>query len=238
MWLEISFKFWIVSDFLQKPLAWFSKFYLRVQSENCWKNSFFCFLLRFFSIFERKFIRLLAKKLQKFVKTIFCVSTGTTCGFKFLKKIWTVFDFLQKPLAWFSKFYLRVQSKNCGKIFFCFLFRNFSDFERKLSNFWPKNVKNLSKLPSTCPEGQFVAWFFLKFWIVPDFLQKPLAWFSKFYLRVQSKNCGKRVFFVFLSRNFSNLSKIFSKFWPKNFKNLWKLPSACPEEQFVAWNIF
>ena len=81
--------------------------------------------------------------------------------------------------------------------FFRFLSKNFSDF-------WPKNFKNLSKLPSTCPEEQFVAWiFFLKFWIVFDFLQKPSAWFSNFYLRVQSKNCGRNNFFYSSFLNFS-----------------------------------
>ena len=111
----------------------------------------------------------------------------------FLQKFSTVLNFLQKPLAWFSKIYLSVQSKNCGKnILFLFSFQNFFRFlSKNLSDFWPKNFKEFSKLPSTCPEEQFVAWnFFLKFWIVLDFLQKPLAWFSKFYPRVQSKNCG------------------------------------------------
>ena len=93
LWLEIFFvKFWIVSDFLQKLLAWFSKFYLRVQSKNCGKI-FFCFLSRIFSIFEQKFFRLLAKKLQKVFKTTFYVSRGTVCGLKFLSKVLNRFGF-------------------------------------------------------------------------------------------------------------------------------------------------
>ena len=61
LWLEIFFlKFCIVLDFLQKPSAWFSNFYPLVQSKNCGRNSFFCFLFRIFSIFERNFDRLLA----------------------------------------------------------------------------------------------------------------------------------------------------------------------------------
>ena len=84
LWLEFFLvKFWIVSDFLQKLLAWFSKFYLRVQSKNCGKKVFFCFLPRIFSIFEQKFFRLLAKKLQKVFKTTFCASRGTFCDFHF-----------------------------------------------------------------------------------------------------------------------------------------------------------
>ena len=74
-------------------------------------------------------------------------------------------DFLQKPLAWFSKFYLRVQSKICGRnSFLVFLFRIFFGFWAK--NFWdfcPENFKKLSKLPSSCPKEQFVTWIFLSF---------------------------------------------------------------------------
>ena len=120
-------------DFLQKPSAWFPKFYIRVQSKNCGRNSFLIFLFRIFSNFEHNIFRLLAKKLQKFVKTNFCVPRRTNSGFKFFKKFWTVLDFLPKPLAWFSKFYLRVQSKICGRnIFLFFLPEFFSDFERKI----------------------------------------------------------------------------------------------------------
>ena len=57
------------------------------------KNSFFCFFFSVFSIFERKFFRLLAKKLQENVKTTFCVSTGTTCGFKIFLKVLNRFGF-------------------------------------------------------------------------------------------------------------------------------------------------
>ena len=128
--------------------------------------------------------------------------------------MWIVLDFLQKHLAGFSNIYLRVQSKNCGRnSFVIFLFRFFFGFRAKsFSDFRPKNFKKLSKLPSTCPEEQFVAWiFFLKFWIVLDFLQKPSSWFSKFFLRVQSKNCGRNSFRIFLFR-------IFSDFERKNFQ--------------------
>ena len=46
-----------------------------------------------------------------------------------------------------------------GKVFFLSSFPNFSGFWAKIfSDFWPKNVKNLSKLPSSRPEEQFVAW--------------------------------------------------------------------------------
>ena len=127
------------------------------------------------------------------------------------------------------------------KCFFYSSFLNFSGFWAKIfSDFWPKNFENLSKLTSTCPEEQFVAWiFFFKFWIVSDFLQKLLACFSKFHLRVQSKNCGRNSFFYFSFQKFFGIwAKKFSDFLPKNFKKLSKLPSACADEQFLAWKFF
>ena len=96
-------KFWIVSYFLQKPLALFSKFYLRVQSKNCGKNSFFCFHFGVFSIFEQKFFRLLAKKPQKFVKTNLCVSRGTICGLKIFLKVLNPFGFSAETFGMFLK---------------------------------------------------------------------------------------------------------------------------------------
>ena len=140
-------KFWTVLAFLQKPLAWFSEFYLRVQSKNSGRNSFLNFSFRIFSNFERNIFRLLAEKLQEVFKTTFYVSRGTVCGLDFFLKIWIVLGFLQKPLAWFSKFHLRFQSKNSARNkFFIPLFRLFSDFERKIFQTFgqktPRNCQN------------------------------------------------------------------------------------------------
>ena len=107
------------------------------------------------------------------------------------------------------------------KQFSDFSFQNFFGFwEKNFSDFRPKNFKKLWKLPSTCPEEQFVFWnFSLKFWIVLDFLQKPSAWFSNFYLRVQSKNCGRNSFLIFLFRTFSDFElKNFKTFGQKTSK--------------------
>ena len=129
-------------------------------------------------------------------------------AWNFFQKFWTVLDFLQNSLAWFSNFYLRNESKNSGRNIFLSSFQSFFRIlSENFSDFWPKNFKKFSKLPSTCPEEQFVAWIFLKFWIVSVFLQKPLAWFAKFYLRVQSKNCGRNNFLIF----FSEISRILSE---------------------------
>ena len=133
LWLEVFFSFESFRIFCRNLWHGSSKIYLSVQSKKCGKNSFFVFLFRLFSNFEQNIFRLSAEKLQKFVKTTFCVSTRTTCGFKIFIKFWTVLDFLQKPLAWFSKLYLRVQSKICGRnIFFILPVWLFSDFELKI----------------------------------------------------------------------------------------------------------
>ena len=136
---------------------------------------FLFFFSDFFRILSEKSFRHSVKKLQKVVKTTFCVSTGTTCGFKFFKKFWTVLDFLQKLLAWFSKFYLRVQSKNCVRnSFLIFLFRFFSDFERKIFQTFGRKTSRLCQNYLLRLQAKNL-WldFCFKFWIVSDFLQKP-----------------------------------------------------------------
>ena len=196
------------------------------------KKSFFLFYFsEFFRILSKIFSDFWPKNFKNLWKLTSSCPQEQLVALNFLKKFLTVLDFLQKPLAWFSKFYLRVQMKIWGRNIFLIFPSEFCGFWAKnFSDFWPKNFKNLSKLPSTCPEEQFVAWSFFKFWIVSNFLQKLLAWFSKFFLRVQSKNCGKNRFFCFLPRIFFRiLSKSFSDFWPKNFKKFSKLPT-CPEE--------
>ena len=296
-------KFWTVLDFLLKPLAWFSKFYLRVRRKNCGKNSLFLFSFQnFFGFWAKIFSDFRPKNFKKFSKLPSTCPEEQFAAWNFFLKFWIVLDFLQKPSAWFSKFYLRVQSKNCGRnSFLIFLFGLFSDFERKIfqtfgqktsrkcenyllsvqrnnlwlyiffksfepfwifyrnlwhgsqnsiymsrvkiseetvfvfffsefffgfwaknfSDFWPKNFKEMLKLPSACPQEQLVALYLLKkFWIVLVFLQKPSAWFSKFYLRVQSKTCGRNSFLIFLFRIFSDFErKFFQTFGEKSSKS-------------------
>ena len=126
-------------------------------------------------------------------------------------------DFLQKPLAWFSSFYLRVQSKICGRnSFFYSSFLNCSGFWAKnFSDFWPKNVKNLSKLPSTCPEEQFVAWFFFSFESFPILCRNHWHGSQKSIYESRLKIAEKKqFFFVLFSEFFRCLSETFSDFWP------------------------
>ena len=193
------------------------------------KQFFFVFFQNFFEFWAKFFSDFRPKNFKKISKLPTCPEEKFVT-WKFFLKFWIVLDFLQEPSAWFSNFYLRVKSKNCGKNnFFCFFPEFFRILSKNFSDFWRKNFKKFSKLP-TCPEEKFVAWkFFLKSWIVLDFLQEPSAWFSNFYLRVKSKNCGKNNFFCFFPEFFRILSKNFSDFWPKNFKKFSKLPT-CPEE--------
>ena len=146
-------------------------------------------------------------------------------------------DFLQKPLAWFSKIYLRVQSKNCGRnSFFCCSFQIlFRILSKIFSDFWPKNFKTLWKITSAYPQEQLVALtFFQKFWTVLDSLQKPLAWFSKFYLRVQSKVCGRNILCYSSFLNFFG-------FWAKVFFQTFGQKTSRNDQNYllrVQMNIF
>ena len=151
------------------------------------------------------------------------MSRGTTCGFKFFEKFWIVLDFLQKPLAWFSNIYLRVQSKNCGRnSFLIFLFRIFSASERKVfQTFGEKSSKSCQNyLLRVQRSNAWLEIFFLKVLIVLPFLQKPLALFSNIYLCVQSKNCGRNSFLIFLFRVFSDFEwNFFQTFGQKTSKS-------------------
>ena len=205
------------------------------------KKQFSYFSFQIFFAFWAKLFETFGQIFKKLWKLPSACPQEQLVASNFFKTVWTVLDFLQKPLAWFSNFFLRVQSKNCGrKSFLIFLFRIFSDFERK---FFQTFSQKTSKSPQNYllrvqRNSLWLEFFFLKFWIVLDFLQKPSAWFSNFYLRVKSKNCGRTSFPIFLFRFFRILSENLSDFRQKNFKKLSKLPSACPAEQFVAWNIF
>ena len=194
----------------------------------------------FFGFWAKNFSDFRPKNFKKLSKLPSTCPEEQFVAWNFFLKFWIVLEFLHKPSAWFSKFYLRVQSKIAEETVFLFSFQNFFGFWAKnFSDFWPKNFKNLSKLPSTCPEEQFVAWIFFKFWIVPIFCRNH--WHgsqNSIYesrLKIAEKNC---FFFVFFPEFFFDFwAKLFRTFG-QIFKKLWKLPSACPQEQLVAWNFF
>ena len=201
---------------------------------------FLFFLSEFFSDFERKTFQTFGQKTSRICKNYLLRVQRNNLWLDFFLSFETFRIFCRN--IWHgsqNSIYVsrvKIAEKNRFFVLFPEFFRILS---KNFSDFWPKNFKKFSKLP-TCPEEKFVTWnFFLKFWIVLDFLQKPSAWFSSFYLRVQSKNCGKNSFFCFFFQNFFEFwAKSFQTFGQKTSKKLWKLPSACPQEQLVALNFF
>ena len=155
-------KFWTVLDFLQKPLAWFSIFYLHVQSENCGRNSFLIFFSEFFRILSENFFRLSAKNLQKDVKTNFCVSRGTICGLKFFLKVLNRFGFSAETFGLVLKCLSTWPEKKLRKKEFSdFSFQNFFGFwEKNFSDFRPKNFQKVVKTTFCVSRGTI---FGLKF---------------------------------------------------------------------------
>ena len=209
-------------DFLQKPLALFSNIYLRVQSRNCGRNSFLIFLFGFFfGFWEKSSSDFRPKNFKKLSKLPSTCPEEQFVAWNFFLKFWTVLDFLPKPSAWFSNFYIRVQSKKFGRnSFLIFLFRIFSDFERNFfQTFGEKSSKSCQNYILRVQRNNLWLEFFFKVWIVSDFMQKPLAGFSKFYLRVQIKNCGKNSFFRFLFRIFSIFERNFFRLLAKSSKS-------------------
>ena len=215
-------KFWIVLDFLQEPSAWFSNFYLRVQSKNCGKNSFFLFFFSiFFRILSEKFFRLSADKLQEVVKTTFCVSRGKVCDLVFFK-LSNVSDFLQKHLAWFSNIYLRVQSKNCGKnSFSCFLSRIFSNFEQKLFRLLAKKLQKVFKT-TYVSRGKVCDFFFLSFQTFRIFCRNIWHGSQNSIDVFRVKIAEKTVFFCFISRFFSNFEQKVFRLLAKKLQKVFK----------------
>ena len=151
------------------------------------------------------------------------MSRGTVCGLNFFLSFESLRIFCRN--LWHgsqtSIFVSRVKIPE--DLYFLFFFSELFGFWGKIfPDFWPENFKKFSKLPSKCPEEQFVAWIFFKFWIASDFLQKPLAWLSNFYLRVQSKNSGRIVFLFFFSEFFRILSENFSILLARKVQEVFK----------------
>ena len=141
-------------------------------------------------------------------------------------------DFLQNSLVWFSKIYLSVQSKICGQnSLFLFSFSEvFRILSKLFSDFWLKNFEKLSKLPSTCPEEHFVAWFFWSVETFRIFCRKIWHGSQSSIYVFRVKIAGKTVFFLFSFHIFFRiLSKNFSDFRPKNLKKFSKLPTCTDE---------
>ena len=127
------------------------------------KNYFSYFSFQIFFGFWAKNFSDFSRKLQEVVKTTFCVSRGTLCDFNFFKKFWRVLDLLQKPLAWFSNFYLCVQSKNSGrKIFFSSLQSFFGFWAKFLQTFGQRTSRSCQNYPVRVQTNNFWLEIFFK----------------------------------------------------------------------------
>ena len=214
------FKFWIVSDFLQKPLAWFSKFYLRVQIENCGeKLFFFVFFPDFFRFLSVKFFRFLAKSSKSCENYLLRVHRNNLWLQNFLKSFEPFWIFCRNLWLGSQISIYMSRVKIAEQIVFLFFF---SDFFRILSeNFFRLSAKKLQKVVKTTFYVSRGTVCGLKFFSKNlDFLHKPSACFSKFYLRVQSENCGRNSCFIFLFRFFSDFErKFFQTFGEKTSKS-------------------
>ena len=243
-WLEIFFKsfepFWICCRNLWPG----SQTSIFVSREKIPEEVIFLFFFSdFFRILSETFFQIFGQKTSRNCQTNFCVCRRTIFGLKFFFKIFEPFWIFCRNLwrgAQTSIFVSRVKIPEEIN-FLILLFIIFSDFERIFFRLLAKKLQEVFKTTFyvTCPKEHVVAWvFFKKIWIVLDFLQKPSAWFSKFYLGVQSKNCGRLSFFILLFRIFSEFERKIFRFLAEKLQEVAKLTSVCADEQFLAWNFF
>ena len=186
------------------------------------KTVFFCFIFRIFSVFERNFFRLLAKSSKSCENYLLRVHRNNLWLQNFFKSFESFWIFCRnhwhgsKNSIYVSR--LKIAEKT---VFLCFLFRIVSTFERKFFRL----LANYSKICQNYllrvhRNNLWLEIFFESFESFWYFLQKPLAWFSNFYLRVQSKNWGRNSFLIFLFRNFSDFEgNIFQTFDQKTSKS-------------------
>ena len=166
------------------------------------------------------------------------MSRGTVCGLNFFLSFESLRIFCRnlRHGSQTSIFVSRVKVPE--ELYFYSSFQSLFGFWAKIfPDFWPENFKKFSKLSSKCPEEQFVAWnLFLKNWIVLDFLQKTLQWFSNIYLRVQSKKSG-RIFFFFSSDFFRILREKKFRFLAKKLQEVVKT-NFCVSRRTIFGLIF
>ena len=149
LWLEIFFlKFWIVLDFLQKPSAWFSKFYLRVQSKNCGRNSFLILLFGIFSDFERNFFQTFGQKTsRKCENYLLSVQRNNLWLYIFLKSFEPFWIFCRNLRHGSQNSIYVSRVKILEETVFLFFFSHF--FRILSETFFRLSAKNLQKVVKT-----------------------------------------------------------------------------------------
>ena len=232
-------KFWTVLDFLQKPLAWCSNFYLRLQSKNCGRNCFFfVFLFRIFFEFRAKVFQTFgqetSRSCQNYPLRVQTNNFWLEIFFKSFEPFWIFCRNLWHG-AQTSIFVSTVKIPE-EIILFNLLFIIFSDFERIFFRLSAKKLQEVFKTTFCVSRGTRCGLKFPKkfesFWIFYRNLWQ-CSQNSIYVFRV--KSAEEKFFLFYFSELFWNLSERFSDFGPKNFKKLSKLPSTCVEVQFVAW---
>ena len=131
-------------------------------------------------------------------------------------------DFLQKPLAWFSSFYIRVQSKICGrKVFLIPPFWNFPDFERKIfQTFGRKTSRICQNYLLRVQKNNLWLEFFLSYESFPIFCRNHWHGSKNSIYESRLKIAEKTVFLCFLFR-------IVSIFERKFFRLLANYSKSC-----------
>ena len=137
-------------DFLQKPLALFSSFYIRVQSKICGRKSFF-FILPFwiFPDFERKFFQTFGRKTSRICQNYLLRVQRNNLWLEIYFKSFKSFLIFCRSLWNGSQVSIYVSRVKFAeeKVFFSFFL---SEFFRILSeNFFRLSTKNLQKVVKT-----------------------------------------------------------------------------------------
>ena len=135
-------------NFLQKPSAWFSNFYLRGQSKNFGRNSFLIFLFRIFSDFERNFFQTFGEKSSKSCQNYLLRVQRKNLWLEILFKSFESFWIFCRNLRHGSQNSIYVSRvKIAEETVFWFLFSEFFRFLRE--KFFRLSVKKLQKVVKT-----------------------------------------------------------------------------------------
>ena len=151
------------------------------------------------------------------------MSRLTIWDLNYLLKFWIVLHFLQKPLAWSSKFYLHVQSKSCGRNIRCYSsFLNFFEF-------WAKVFQTFGQKTSRNHQNYFLRVQMNNFWLAETFKSFESFWIFCRNLWEGSQNsiyvsrvkiALETVFLFFFSEFFSDFErKIFETFGHKTSRS-------------------
>ena len=198
----------------------------------------------FFSDFERKFSQTFGEKSSKSCQNYLLRDQRNNLLVEIFFKSFESFWIFCRNLWHGSQVSIYVSRVKFAeeKVFFSFLLSEFfrilsENFSRLLAEKRQEVVKtNFYASRGTICGLECILKSFEPFWIFCRDLWHG-SQNSIYVSRV--KFAEEKVFFHSSFLNFSGFwAKIFSDFRRKIFKKLSKLPSAWPEEQFVAWNIF